>query len=213
MEQLLSPLIALWPVKIKLILALIIPFIGFLLAKAVWWITTTLLKALRLDLGAKKIGLASFLEKGEIKRSTIDLIGDLAYWTTIFISMLTVAKVLGVPTRELMFVFFGFIRTVFVVALVLGTGLFLAALLSSIIKAMAINFGLDGAKTFSRLIYYIVIVFAFLLALAQLGIKTDLIVAKLDVIIGALGLAAAIAFGLGCKDMAADFLHNLFKGK
>jgi hypothetical protein len=27
------------------------------------------------------------------------------------------------------------------------------------------------------------------------------------------GLAFAIAFGLGCKDIAADFVTGLFKGK
>jgi hypothetical protein len=32
-------------------------------------------------------------------------------------------------------------------------------------------------------------------------------------VVGAVGLGAAIAFGLGCKDMASDFLFNLFKGK
>ena len=46
-----------------------------------------------------------------------------------------------------------------------------------------------------------------------LGISAAIIVASFSVIVGAVGLAFAIAFGLGCKDIAGDFVAGLFKGK
>ena len=86
-------------------------------------------------------------------------------------------------------------------------------LISGIVRIVMANFGVEGSKTASRFIYYIVIVFTVLAVLAELGLAPDAFTPHIGVIIGAFGLAAAIAFGLGCKDMAADFLTNLFKGK
>lgn len=201
------------PLILKLVSALAVLFIGYLAAKGAGYVVTFLLKLIKLDLASKKIGLAAFIEKGDVKRTASELVGDLAYWIIIFMSVFFVAKILAVPIKPIVLALLAFVGTVFIVAVVIGAGLFLASLLSAIVKMLAVNFGIEGARTFSRFIYYIVIIFAFLLALAHLGIKTELIGAKLDVIIGAIGLAAAIAFGLGCKDMAADFLHNLFKAK
>ena len=73
--------------------------------------------------------------------------------------------------------------------------------------------GLPGAKTIGKLTQYAAVVTAFLLAIEQLGIGPALLVPSIGVIIGALGLAVAIAFGLGCKDIMADFISNLIKGK
>jgi hypothetical protein len=102
---------------------------------------------------------------------------------------------------------------VFLAALILGVGVFLAGLIAALVRLVMANLGVEGAVTVSRVIYYIVIIFTFLAALAELGISPEVFAPQIGVIIGAFGLAAAIAFGLGCKDMAADFLHNLFKGK
>ncbi|HVN66960.1 MAG TPA: hypothetical protein VMT55_01190 [Candidatus Sulfotelmatobacter sp.] len=201
------------PLVLKLLAALVIFFLGYLIAKGLGWLAATCLKAIMVDVAAKKIGLAAFIEKGDIKKSASDLVGELIYWIVIFVTIIGVAKVLGIPVKAALVMIFGFIGKVFLVAVILGAGLFLASLTSAIVKVMAVNFGIDGAKTFARTIYYIVVIFALLAVLAELGIKTELIASKLDVIIGAVGLAAAIAYGLGCKDMAADSLHNLFKGK
>lgn len=215
--DLIAPLNATWltvsPLLFKLLSALTVLFIGYLIAKGIGWVVTYVLKLIKVDLGAKKIGLAAFIEKGDVKKSAADLAGDLVYWLVILVTVIGVAKLLGISVKPTLVMLFAFVSQVFLVAVTLGAGLFLASLMAGIVKVLAVNFGIEGAKTFARTIYYLVVIFAFLAALAQLGIKTELIAAKLDVILGAVGLAAAIAFGLGCKDMAADFLHNLFKGK
>jgi len=201
------------PLFLKLVFSLILAFVGYLLAKGAGFGVTYILKLLGLDMAAKFIGLAAFLEKGEVRKTVSDLLGGLVYWAFIFLTVVGVAKVTGIPIKPAMITILSFTRTVFVVSVIIGMGLFLGPLLSGMVKAAALNLGIESAKTFARIVYYVVVIFAFLFALAHLGIKTELIAAKLDVIIGAFGLAAAIAFGLGCKDMAADFLHNLFKGK
>jgi hypothetical protein len=187
--------------------------LGYLIARCVAWLSTAIFKLIQLDSGAQKIGFSSLLEKADIKRTPAELIGDLFYWIILFSIVIGTAKLYSLPIEPAMDKVFSFLGLVILASIILGTGLFFAAFISTIVRLIASNFGIDGAKTLSRLIYYIVVVFAFLAALSQLGIGTEVFIPQLGVIIGAFGLAAAIAFGLGCKDMAADFLYNLFRGK
>ena len=201
------------PLILYLIGSLFLLLIGYLIARGLAWGATLLLRLARLDAASKQIGLSVLLEKGEIKKSLSELIGDLIYWVVVFISLIGTAKVFGLPIEPALSKVFAFLGLVLLAALILGIGAYFATLISGIVKIVAASFGVEGAKTLSRVVYYIVIIFTFLAALSQLGIGSEVFVPQLGVIIGAFGLAAAIAFGLGCKDMAADFLHNLFKGK
>lgn len=201
------------PMLINLLAALLLLLIGLLVARGLGTLTTMVLKTLKLDNLSQQIGFNSLLEKGNVKKSASDLLGDLIYWFVAFVVVVGVAGVFGLPVETALLKVFAYMGIVFLASLILGIGLFLAGLVSGIVRFVMANFGIEGSATASRLIYYIVIIFAFLAALSELGISTDVFIPQIGVIIGAFGLAAAIAFGLGCKDMAADFLHNLFKGK
>ncbi len=208
---------AAWTMVIPLILSLLsvmsLVLVGYLLARAVSFIITFALQALSLDKWLKKIGFNAILEKGDIKRTPAELVGDLLYWTILFVSIITASKTASLPVELALDKIFTFLGLIFLASIILGSGLFFASLISSIVRLIAANFGIEGARSFSRVIYYIVVFFAFLATLAQLGIGAEVFIPQMGVVIGAFGLAAAIAFGLGCKDMAADFLHNLFRGK
>jgi hypothetical protein len=212
-----NPFIQAWtqasPLLIALSTALIIILAGFILAKAASMAISFITKTLRLDLGLKKVGFSGMLEKGNIRKNPADLLGDIAFWTIIFVTIIGVANVFALPVDMALNHFFSYLGLVFLAGIILGLGLFFASLISGIVRFFAANFGLEGSKTLANVIYYIVIIFSFIISLAQLGISPEIFTPQIGVIIGAVGLAAAIAFGLGCKDMAADFLHNLFKGK
>lgn len=206
-------LVTISPLLFKFVFVLLIILIGFLVAKAVGFVVSFILKSVHLEKWVKQVGLNSLLEKGEVRKSISDLIGDLFYWIILLVTLIGSAQYFGLPVQSSLEKIFSFTGLTILAAIIMGIGLFLASLLAVIVKVIAMNFGIDGAKTMSRVIYYIMVLFSFLAALSELGIKSDVFVPQLGVIIGAVGLAAAIAFGLGCKDMAADFLHNLFKGR
>lgn len=211
-ESLGSSWAAIFPLVINLILALFLLLIGLLLAKGLGYLTSLVFKIIQLDKGAKQIGFNTILEKGNIKKTSSELLGDLVYWITAFVIIVGILGVFDLPVEDALTMIFSYMGIVFLAALILGIGIFLAGLISGIVRLIMANFGLEGAQTASRVIYYIIIVFIFLAALAELGFSPDW-TPHIGVILGMPALAAAIAFGLGCKDMAADFLHNLFKGK
>jgi len=208
-----SAWLTIFPLILNLLVALLLLLIGFLVAKGLGFAVTFVLKLIQLDAGSKQIGFSTLLERGDVKRSASELSGDLIYWVAVFITIFGVAEAFGLPIGPALTTVFYYFGLVFIAAIVLGIGAIFASLIAGMVRVIAVSFGVEGAKTLSRTVYYIVIVFTFLAALAQLGIKPDVFVPQIGVIIGAVGLAVAIAFGLGCKDMAADFLHNLFKGK
>lgn len=201
------------PLVINLLSVLVLLLIGYLVARALGMAVAYIGRLIMLDQLSDKSGLKALLEKGDIKKPLSDLLGDLVYWVMLFISIIGITEFFRLPIDPALEKVFSFIAVIFVAAIILGMGAFFASLIAGVVRLVAGNFGIEGAKTISRVIYYIVIVFAFLATLAQLGIGTEVFIPQIGVIIGAFGLAAAIAFGLGCKDMAADFLYNLFKGK
>jgi hypothetical protein len=213
LDAVVSSWLKVYPLVVNLLAPLFLLLIGFMAAKGIAALTTVVLKIIQLDRGAKAVKFNLLLEKGDIRKSAAELAGDLVYWVIVFVTVLGVAKAFGLPVDQALASIFSYVGLVFVAALVMGIGAFLASLIAGMVRIIAANFGIEGAKTISRFIYYIVIIFAFLAALAQLGISTEVFIPQIGVIIGAIGLAAAIAFGLGCKDMAADFLHNLFRGR
>jgi len=202
-----------FPIAAKIIVVLALFLLGYLVAKALGWLVAVFARLIQVDLLSQKSGLDALLEKADIKKTTSELIGNLIYWIVVFVFFIAVLGYFHLPVQAILVKVFSYMGIVFLAAFILALGVFLAGLIAGLVKVVMATLGMDGAKSVSRIVYYIVIIFSFLLALAELGIPTAVFVPQIGVIIGAIGLAAAIAFGLGCKDMAADFLYNLFRGK
>lgn len=202
-----------FPLVLQIVVILGLFLIGFLVAKAVGLLISFILHFIQIDFLARKSGFEGLLERADIKKPLSELLGNLAYWVLVFILFIGVLGYFKLPVRPVLVNIFTYMGIVFLAAFILAVGVFLAGLIAGIVRVIMSNLGMEGARSVSRLIYYIIIIFAFLTALAELGISTSVFVPQIGVIIGAVGLAAAIAFGLGCKDMAADFLYNLFRGK
>ncbi|MFC1496836.1 hypothetical protein ACFL52_05420 [Candidatus Margulisiibacteriota bacterium] len=205
--------IKVYPYLLNLFFAALILTLGILFARLAKYGVVLFFQSLPLDETLKKIRFTSILDKADIKRPFSELIGDFSYWLVIFLIVVTVANYLGLAISPLIDRMLNYMGIVFLAALVLSLGVFLSSLIAGIIHVLGANVGLPGAKTIARLMQYATIIFAFLVALEQLGIGPTLIVPSIGVIIGAVGLALAIAFGLGCKDIMADFISNLIKGK
>ncbi|MBU0672766.1 MAG: hypothetical protein KJ732_07060 [Candidatus Margulisbacteria bacterium] len=210
-------LVASWfvisPLVLQLVIALFLLLVGLLVARGLEKVIVIVMKAIQLDKLSDQTGFDELLSKGNIKADASELLGSLVYWVTVLVAVVTVAGAMGLPVEYALPQLFAYMGVVFLAALILGLGVFLAGLIAGIIRVIMTNLGLEGAKILPRVVYYIVIIFSFLAALAELGFDPRALTPHIGIILGMPALAAAIAFGLGCKDMAADFLHNLFKGK
>jgi hypothetical protein len=164
-----------------------------------------LLDVLRFDTLAEKTGIEAFLKQGHLDVSLSRILAKLAYWIIIFIVIVTVANSLGLQygrTVQQML----YIPNIIVAILVLVFGV-LVAPISRMVFAYSQH---GGARlTISTLSEYAVIIFVVFVALEQLEIGTSLLTAAFQIGFGAIGLAFALAFGLGGRDWAAGVIKKL----
>jgi uncharacterized membrane protein (DUF4010 family) len=87
--------------------------------------------------------------------------------------------------------------------------MFVATLLSNIVRTAANNAGLSQAKLLGKVVEVVVAVFVIAITLEQLGIGAKVIELFITVILASIGLGVALAFGLGCKEIASRFLSDM----
>lgn len=198
----------------QLLAALVLLFIGWLLAKLARTGIMRLLKLLNFDRVTERSGLESFLKQAELDVSVASILGNLVYWLIILVMIVTVANSLGLHmVADLFNKVVLYIPNVIVAILVLVFGTILARFINRIVFAWLNNVGFSGALTVSTFSEYAMLIFVFFIALEQLQIASELITAAFTIAFGAVGLAFAIAFGLGAKDWAARVIDQAVNKK
>ena len=193
----------------KLIGAIIIFVVGLIVAKLIKMGVVKLLKLVRLDSAAEKTGLQSFLQKGNITKTSSEILGSLIYWFIMILVMIASLDALGLPiVSDILNDIFLYIPNVVAAIIILLLGFLLGGLLSAVVRTAASNAGLTTAEGLGKTALYAVIFFSASIALLQLGIGEEIVASAFIIAFGAAALALALAFGLGGKEMAADYLKR-----
>ena len=79
---------------------------------------------------------------------------------------------------------------------------------ANLAKNMILKTGADQAGSIARLAQTAIIVFAVSMSLRELGLADDIINLAFGITLGAIGLAAALAFGLGGREVAGRELDR-----
>jgi hypothetical protein len=107
-----------------------------------------------------------------------------------------------------------YLPNVLVAFVVLGLGFYLAGVVQEMVKRSFASERSLEADTVGLVLRYAVIVFAFFMAFDQLGVAHSIVVNAFIILLGTVGLALALAFGIGSREHAADYVkHLLDRGK
>ena len=194
----------------QLLAAMLLLFVGWILANLARTGVVKLLDLLRFNSLAEKTGIEAFLKQGHLNISLGRIIANLVYWVIIFIVIVTVANSLGLHmVAELFNKIVLYIPNLIVAILVLVFGILMARLINRLVFAYLNNIGVQGALTISTLSEYALIIFVVFVALEQLNIGTTLLTAAFQIGFGAIGLALALAFGLGGREWAAGVIKRM----
>lgn len=187
-------------------------FIGWLVAHGLRSGIASLAKQAHLDRAAEEIGLTPFLAKGEMRKPVSTLVGELAYWTTILLVVLTIVGAYHIATPgHILGLVFGYMTNALGAVVLLGVAIYFAVFLYRAVLLVVNNIGLSYAKPLARLGQYTVIGLAMISAVSILGIKTEWFVGSLHVLVIASALALAVAMGMGGREIAGSFLSRFFK--
>jgi hypothetical protein len=193
----------------KSFLVLFVLLAGWIVSNLVKMVVVRVLKAIKLDEIADNANLDDVLEKGGIKLSLSELIGEISYWIGILITIVIALNYLGLTiAADLLKTIVLYVPNIIAAIFIMIIGMLGATILRGITKTAAVNAGIEKAKILSNIVRVIVIVFAALIALEQLKIGATTINLIITIVLATLGLGLALAFGLGCKDIVARHVQD-----
>jgi hypothetical protein len=187
--------------------ALLILLVGWVVAKFIRLLVFRFLLAVRFDLASEKAGVDDALIRADIRQSPAELLSGLVQWLVMLVVLMTAVNTLGLSSvSDLLNHILLYIPKVIAAVIALILGLFFANLLSGVIKTAAANAGLGETEALAAVARYAIVAFTVAVTLEELGIAAELVRSAFVILFGAVALAAALAFGLGCKDLARDWI-------
>ncbi|MBN2019765.1 MAG: hypothetical protein JW749_06020 [Sedimentisphaerales bacterium] len=196
----------------KLLGALLILIVGWLIAKAIRRLIDLVLNAVHFDGLADRAGVTTILKKGDLEITATQLVSGLVYWLVIIMVLVMVVNALGLPkASDVLASLFAYVPKVIAALFVMVVAMLLSNFISGIVQTAAGNANLPKPELFAGVSRWVIIIFAITIALGELGIATLLVTTTFNIILGGVCLGLALAFGLGGKDAAAKFLEDLRK--
>jgi hypothetical protein len=184
----------------NLIGAAVILVVAYYLGRLVANLIRDLLAGIGVDTLPEKLGLTW---SGTTTLS--QWIGYLILVAIMLFAVVSATEMLGsTALTEIINVFIGFFWKVVLGVVILGIGLYFANLAyKAVIKT-----GISNANMISRLAQVAIIIFAGAIALRQIGVANEIINLAFGVTLAAIGLSAALSFGLGTQKIAERELDS-----
>jgi hypothetical protein len=196
---------------VNVLLVIVILIVGWAISRLIKTVVVNVLKKISLDKISERFELSSILAKGGIKYSLSELIAVVCYWLAILVTFVVALTTVNLVTGSLLDKIVSYIPNIVAAIFILVVGMFLAALLKTIVQAAASNAGIGNSALLGRVTEIIVIVFAILMILEQLKVGIKISEITLSIILGSVGLGFALAFGLGCRDIAERTVTDLIE--
>ncbi|MDP3177922.1 MAG: hypothetical protein Q8M76_08460 [Spirochaetaceae bacterium] len=214
MEEVLEAVVGLWSSLNPVIRALLILVAGWAGAFLSRLIVGGILSLLGLDKVSEKIGAAEFLRKGNVTYSPSKLGGNLAYWITFMAALFQASKTLDIEVvNALSDQLAAAVPSAIAAGIIVAIGAILMSFVSNFALTIARNAALPNSRLLARTIKYGGNVLVVAIALDQVGLGRNIVNSLFTILFGAAVFGLALAFGLGCKDMAreamARFILNL----
>lgn len=193
-----------------LLIAITLLFVGFILAWIFEIVARRVLKAVKLDTIVEKVGLKALFDKAGLKVSFTRLLSGVIYWFVLIVFLASVVNILGLTQlSDFLDQLVGYLPNVIAAVAILVIGILVANLLYNVVRHSSESAGISHAKFLSSLTKWSIFVFAFIAALVQLGVATDLLKILFTGFVVMISLAGGLAFGLGGKEAAKDVIEKL----
>jgi hypothetical protein len=192
----------------RLVVMLIIAFIGWVIAYALKALVRSILRVTKFSKLSQNAGATELLKQAALPSST-ELVSRFVFWVAWVGFILLGVSVLGiVGLQEYTARFFLFLPRLFVALVILFFGFLAASFFSRAALLAAVNANFRPSKLLSLLIRIIISIFALSMVFEVLGVAEGTLLIAFGTAFGAVMLGLAIAFGLGGQDLAREFLER-----
>lgn len=191
--------------------AVVVFFLGLVIAKWAKVLTIKLLNALKLSAVVRKSGFEPFLKKAEITMRAEDIIGGVVKWLIILVFFIATVNMLGLPTVSVVLnSVLGYIPRVISAILVLTIGILLAGVVEGVIKGALGQVDVRASRLMAKIASWLVVVFSSLAAINELQIAQALINSLFVGFVAMLAIGIGLALGLGAKDLVSRILNEWY---
>ncbi len=194
----------------KVLLALAVIAVGYVVAKVLERIVDGLLRKIGLNRLLDRGGVLQAVERSGARINPTRLISGLVFWLVVFAVVLTAANMLGLSAvAAVVGNLVAYIPSVITAIIIIVAGILLGQFVGGLI--MTSIGGIHGGKVLARAGQAGVIIIATFMALQELGIASDIVTTAFAILFGAIALALAIAFGLGNRDLAGEITRAWYE--
>lgn len=192
--------------------ALLLLLVGMFLARAVRTVIEVSLSKLRLDDHTSRVGINEVLSRLGLGKSPTFAVAWVAHWFILFLFIVSAANAMNMPVvSELLERFVGVLPSMIAAVLILFGGLLFGRLIANILRNAAAANSIRGGAAVAVAAQTVAIGAAGIIALEQIGVRPQILIPTVQIFVGSIGLAVAIAIGLGAKDLAAEYLRDVLR--
>jgi len=189
----------------QLIGAIVILVVGYIVAKILQAVVARVLKAVGFDGWMERGGIKQFFDRAQTRETPATVLGKLVFWFVFIITITMAADAMGIQqVSQVLAQLIAYIPSIIAAILILILAALLANFLSGIVR------GATDSDILASIARYAIIVYAVFAALTELGIAVELTAPTFLIVLGAVALAAAIAFGWGGRDVAKDIIERYY---
>ena len=189
--------------------ALLILVAGYFIARLIERWTDGLLNRLNFNKMADAGGISEAVGRTGTRLDPIHVVGKLFFWLMMLVVILLASAALGLPSINQMFgTMLSYIPTLFAAVIIVILGMILGEFVQAVVLASA--GGVEGVPTLAKLAKAAVVLIAVFMAMQQMGVAAEIITAAFTLILGAIALAAGLAFGLGNTALAGEVTRRWY---
>lgn len=198
----------------NLLAAILILGVGWPLAWALGRGAERLLRTLGVDHLAEQVRINTVFARYGLKQAPSHLAGRMLYWGLVALTVVASLGALDLAhVNQFATTLLGYIPYLLTAVVILIAGMVLSSFAARATLIAAVNASFPAATTAAGLARWGVLLVALAMALEQLGIARNIVVVGFGVTLGSVALAAAIALGLGAKDLAKEFLERMLSDR
>ena len=136
-------------------------------------------------------------------------LGELVKWFLILVFLLTATDILGLSqVSDFLKSVLMYVPNIIIAVVIMLAAVVIASFLQKLVKASVDVSGLKSGSFLGMMTKWAVLIFAVLAVLEQLSVAPGLVQTFFSGLMYTLALAVGLAFGLGGKEAAADFIQK-----
>lgn len=195
----------------RIIAALILIAIAFIVAAVVERLLRVALRRIRFDALLRRTGVDQWLQRVGLRQPMNDFLPRVSYFLLLFVFARSAADLLGLAAISAAIgAALVLLPRILVALAILLIGGALAAFVGAAVREFAQNLGVDFAAALGSAVSLVTMVVLVMMSLDQVGIDTAFVRLVVGIAFAGGALAAALSLGLGTRDVSRNIIAGFY---